>query len=128
MSRYAQFHSEAVVRIFGDEVYGAHFREGMFGRGEGIGFTEKKSTEEDNKNGVVWPNLGISVLQCQDSLWEIVSAMWEIEKLYDEPENVRKRECGEAGREFKFTLMEGANHCAHWDQPERLIRWFVENS
>lgn len=109
-SRYAQFNSEEVVRIFGDEVYRAHFREGMFGRGEGIGFTKNHIAEKD-ENSVVWPNVGIRVLQCQDSLWEIVSAIWVIEGLYGEPENVRKRERGEAGRKIEFTLMEGANHC-----------------
>lgn len=100
-SRYAQFHSEEVVRIFGDEVYGAHFREGMFERGEGIGFAEKKekSAAEDDENSVVWPNVSIRVLQCQDSLWEIVSAIWVIEELYGELENVRKREMGRDGEE-----------------------------
>lgn len=85
----------------------------MFGRGEGTGFTERKRTSaaEEDKKSVAWPNVGIRVLQCQDNLWEIVSAIWVIEELYGEPENVRKRERGEAGRKIEFTLMEGANHC-----------------
>ncbi|KAA1472407.1 hypothetical protein DENSPDRAFT_865631 [Dentipellis sp. KUC8613] len=68
----------------------------------------------------LWPRCKIKALWCQQSLWEVVSANWEISKLYK-----AKKERGEKVRVLESTPLPGANHFFHWDKPELACQLFA---
>lgn len=100
-SRTALFHSEPLVRTIDPDVFGAHMRKALF----------------DKEMARVWPGTQVKLLQCSESLWETLDVLWELEALYDE-----NRANGSSGRTMEFHMMTEANHCAQWDEPERLTR------
>ncbi|KAA1470200.1 hypothetical protein DENSPDRAFT_676571 [Dentipellis sp. KUC8613] len=68
----------------------------------------------------LWPRCKIRTLWCQQSLWEMVSANWEVNKLYK-----AKKEKGEKVRVLESTPLPGANHFLHWDKPDLACQLFA---
>ncbi|TFY75573.1 hypothetical protein EWM64_g8439 [Hericium alpestre] len=86
---------EVLLRGTAPSVHADHMRKALF----------------DKENADIWPVVKVKYVQCSESPWEMLSVMWETEKLYEDT-------CGEnggpPGRTIEFHLMEDANHCGNY--------------
>ena len=53
----------------------------------------------------LWPKVPVKMLQCEKSLWDMISALWETEDTYKES-LLEKRPV----RQMEFHMLEGCNH------------------
>ncbi|KAI0322889.1 hypothetical protein OF83DRAFT_1079949 [Amylostereum chailletii] len=105
-SKYGLFHSDNVSRRFPLEVFERNRNRALFW---------------ETENQALWKKVPVLVLQCEHSLLEVVSTMWALED-----ELIRHIKAGKPTRAMEFYLLEGANHFAQWDCPDRLTRRFAE--
>jgi len=68
-----------------------------------------------------WPSLKVDVIWCEHTVGTCVEAGWVYEEL--KKEHVSK---GVKGRPLKITMMPGANHFPHWDQPDKAMAFFAK--
>lgn len=53
----------------------------------------------------LWPKVSVKMLQCENSLWDMISALWETEDTY-KANLLEKRPV----RPMEFHMLEGCNH------------------
>jgi hypothetical protein len=51
------------------------------------------------------PDVSVKLLQCERSLWEMISIMWEMQDTYD-----ARTRAGEQARKMEFHMLEGSSH------------------
>ncbi|KAI0032408.1 hypothetical protein K488DRAFT_49960 [Vararia minispora EC-137] len=104
-ARFALFHSEKLIRATDPPVL-ARNRERALGAEECV-------------NRLA--DVPVKLLQCEKSLWEMISVMWEMQDAYGERTRAKK-----PVRKMEFHMLEGSSHFAHWDEPERLTERFAQ--
>jgi len=92
----------------------------LFG-GPGEAFVERirKAAFDDGLAKAYWPRMRTDVIWCEHSPWTLVIAAWEFEKMTE-----AATKAGIKGRGMRITMMPGANHFPHWDEPERTVDFF----
>ncbi|KAH8984292.1 alpha/beta-hydrolase [Lactarius hatsudake] len=72
---------------------------------------------------IAWPNVEFRYVWCDRSVWVMPWGAWlfsaEIEQAMKDGKRIRKH---------SVVRMRGANHCAHWDEPERLLRLLLSDA
>ncbi|KAF8580183.1 hypothetical protein K439DRAFT_1357692 [Ramaria rubella] len=68
---------------------------------------------------VVWPKLKINSVWGEETTWSIPYGSWVLED-YVREETSKSR--GQLRRPLAITPVKGANHFAHWDDPEKLMQ------
>ncbi|EIM89469.1 alpha/beta-hydrolase [Stereum hirsutum FP-91666 SS1] len=84
--------------------------------------------EEHTSNGASpqsggWRDVGIRYLWCDQSAWQVPWGMWAMQGEIREAEAAGRRM-----REVEVVRLSGANHFAHWDQPERTLKAMLAES
>ncbi|RPD55325.1 hypothetical protein L226DRAFT_513358 [Lentinus tigrinus ALCF2SS1-7] len=69
-----------------------------------------------------WRDVEVRYLWCDASTWEMPLGAWTLRKELEEAEKA-----GEIVRKVEYVRFRGANHFAHWDQPELTLRGLVGN-
>ncbi|KAI9449323.1 alpha/beta-hydrolase [Lactarius psammicola] len=72
---------------------------------------------------VAWPNVEFRYFFCDRSVWLTHWGVWSFRA---EVEQARKD--GKRIRTHSIVRMRGANHCAHWDEPERTLRLLLSDA
>ncbi|KAH9009529.1 alpha/beta-hydrolase [Lactarius hengduanensis] len=72
---------------------------------------------------IVWPNVEFRYVWCDRSVWLMPWGIWSFGA---EIEQARKD--GKRIRKHSIVRMRGANHCAHWDEPERTLRLLLSDA
>ncbi|KAI0295326.1 alpha/beta-hydrolase [Multifurca ochricompacta] len=72
--------------------------------------------------GEGWSNVEFRYFWCDRSVWPIISG---IQSFIAETETARQ--LGKLVRKHSIVRMNGANHCAHWDEPERTLKLLVSD-
>ncbi|GBE81682.1 hypothetical protein SCP_0400530 [Sparassis crispa] len=90
-------------------IYKENFDRALFG-------FPSNSSEVRSAEDLVWPNVSIQVLWCDMSMSSGPYAVHHI---------VRLRESTKGGRTVGIHRLEDANHFAHWDYPERFVRFLA---
>ncbi|KLO13272.1 hypothetical protein SCHPADRAFT_890150 [Schizopora paradoxa] len=80
----------------------------------------KRALFEDDLAQEFWPSLKVEIIWCEHSTAPCVEAGWIFEELRKEYDDK-----GVVGRPMRITMMPGANHFPHWDQPEKTIALFA---
>jgi len=70
-------------------------------------------------NTELWPNFQAVMVWCDMSHPDIINAAWNFHKM-------STHYSSSGGRKVVMRRYEGANHFAHWDQPERTLRLLAE--
>ncbi|THH15943.1 hypothetical protein EW146_g4608 [Bondarzewia mesenterica] len=78
------------------------------------------SLETVSKNH--WPDVEVRYLWCDHSVWEMPWGTWALQA-----ELETSKRSGKRMRNIRLVRLRGANHFAHWDQPERVFRALLEN-
>ncbi|TFY79114.1 hypothetical protein EWM64_g4897 [Hericium alpestre] len=78
---------EILVRNAAPSMFADHMRRALF----------------DKANAAIWPGVKVKYVQCSESLWEMLTVLWETEKLY---EDACKENGGPPGRTIEFHLMD----------------------
>ncbi|KAI9436610.1 alpha/beta-hydrolase [Lactarius indigo] len=71
---------------------------------------------------IPWPNVEFRYFWCDRSVWLMPLGAWSFSA---EIEQARKD--GKRIRKHSVVRMRGANHCAHWDEPERTLRLLLSD-
>jgi len=79
----------------------------------------KRALFDDSLAQKYWPRLKVAAIWCERSCWTCVDGGWGLEDLRKEYDDL-----GVQGRPLKVTMMPGANHFPHWDEPERALAFF----
>ncbi|KAH8989578.1 alpha/beta-hydrolase [Lactarius akahatsu] len=72
---------------------------------------------------IAWPNVEFRYVCCDRSVWLMPWGIWSFGAEIDQ---VRKD--GKRIRKHSVVRMKGANHCAHWDEPERTLRLLLSDA
>ncbi|KAH9015755.1 alpha/beta-hydrolase [Lactarius deliciosus] len=72
---------------------------------------------------IAWPNVEFRYVWCDRSVWLMPWGIWSFRA---EIEQARKD--GRRIRKHSIVRMRGANHCAHWDEPERTLRLLLSDA
>ncbi|KZV59929.1 hypothetical protein PENSPDRAFT_694721 [Peniophora sp. CONT] len=105
-SYYALVHGERFVRALSPSVLLRNRNRALF------------EYDPEHITGLdLWPKVPVKMLQCEKSLWDMISALWETEDAY-KTSLLEKRPV----RQMEFHILEGCNHFAHWDDPEKTIK------
>ncbi|OCB85145.1 hypothetical protein A7U60_g7771 [Sanghuangporus baumii] len=70
-----------------------------------------------------WDNVKVRYVWCDHSSWEVPWGAWSMQT-----ELEAAKILGKPVRQIEFVRVEGANHFAHWDQPERALRAFLDDN
>ncbi|KAL5523351.1 hypothetical protein ACEPAF_1618 [Sanghuangporus sanghuang] len=66
-----------------------------------------------------WASVTLHYVWCDRSVWEMPWGTWALQSELENAKNV-----GIYSRRVQFVKLDGANHFAHWDQPERAL-WAI---
>jgi len=83
----------------------------------------REETFFPNSEEVVWPRLKVASVYGTETTWSIPYAAWELEK-YVQEETAKGPNKWQ--RPLNIIPTDGANHFAHWDDPERLMEVFAD--
>ncbi|KAF8265648.1 alpha/beta-hydrolase [Lactarius quietus] len=72
---------------------------------------------------VGWPNVEFRYVWCDSSVWMMPWGVWSFRS---EIEQARKD--GKRIRDHSVVRMRGANHCAHWDEPEKTLKALLSDA
>ncbi|KAL1945179.1 hypothetical protein VTO73DRAFT_2799 [Trametes versicolor] len=67
-----------------------------------------------------WRSVDVKVAWCDRSVWEMALGSYLLEK-----ELAEARRACKSPREVSFVRVKGANHFAHWDMPEKVLKAFL---
>ncbi|KAH9165922.1 alpha/beta-hydrolase [Lactarius sanguifluus] len=90
---------------------------GAFSRLREVALFAPQNTE------IAWPNVEFRYVWCDRSVWLMPWGIWSFRV---EIEQARKD--GKRIRKHSVVRMRGANHCAHWDEPERTLRLLLSDA
>ncbi|KAL5531023.1 hypothetical protein ACEPAG_3899 [Sanghuangporus baumii] len=71
-----------------------------------------------------WNNVKVRYIWCDHSPWEVPWGVWSMQAELEAAKTLGKPVI----RQIEFVRVEGANHFAHWDQPERALRAFLDDN
>ncbi|KAA1472408.1 hypothetical protein DENSPDRAFT_821206 [Dentipellis sp. KUC8613] len=94
-------------RLVPQELYNEHMRKALF----------------DEDMAAIWPHVKVKYLHGSQSLPEMVACLWDTEKVHSD---VYAASGPRTGRTVEFHFIEGVNHYAHWDMPEKLTSTLAE--
>jgi len=80
-------------------------------------YLKDKHDEGEEEGGDQWEDVELRYLWCSRSVYEMPWGMWALRA---ELEEAKKK--GVKMRNVTIVCLEGANHFAHWGEPERLLR------
>lgn len=80
----------------------------------------KRALFDDGLAQKYWPRVKVDAIWCERTCWTCVDGGWGLEELRKKYDLL-----GVKGRPMKVTMMSGANHFPHWDEPERTIALFA---
>ncbi|KLO13268.1 hypothetical protein SCHPADRAFT_372631 [Schizopora paradoxa] len=80
----------------------------------------KRALFDDDFAGRYWPRLQVTAIWCERTCWTCVDGGWGLEELRKQHDGL-----GVRGRPLKITMMPGANHFPHWDEPEKTMAFFA---
>ncbi|KAL5496029.1 hypothetical protein ACEPAH_3122 [Sanghuangporus vaninii] len=77
------------------------------------------SSLSSSKPELDWASVTLRYVWCDRSVWEMPWGTWALQSELENAKNV-----GIHSRKVQFVKLDGANHFAHWDQPERAL-WAI---
>ncbi|KAL5522412.1 hypothetical protein ACEPAG_8428 [Sanghuangporus baumii] len=77
------------------------------------------SSLSNSKLESYWASVTLRYVWCDRSVWEMSWGTWALQSELENAKNV-----GIYSRKIQFVKLDGANHFAHWDQPERAL-WAI---
>ncbi|KAH9158762.1 alpha/beta-hydrolase [Lactarius sanguifluus] len=83
---------------------------GAFSRLREVALFAPQNTE------IAWPNVEFRYVWCDRSVWLMPWGIWSFPRT---EKRIRKH---------SVVRMRGANHCAHWDEPERTLRLLLSDA